>query len=60
MIRSWLDKLLGRSPDEDEADEARSEAAIDTDRVDAASSRVMGVYGDIGPTVPNVDSPDER
>jgi hypothetical protein len=33
---------------------------IDTDRVDAASSRVMGVYGDIGPTVPNADSPDER
>jgi hypothetical protein len=60
MFRSWLDKLLGRSPAEDEAEEARSEAAIDTDRVDAASSRVMGVYGDIGPTVPNVDSPDER
>lgn len=60
MFRSWLDKLLGRSSDEGEAEEARSEAVIETDRVDAASSRVMGVYGDIGPTVPNVDSPDER
>ena len=56
----WLYKLLGRDSAEDEADEARSEAAIDTDRVDAASSRVMGVYGDIGPTVPNADTPDEN
>jgi hypothetical protein len=55
---SRLDKLLGRSS-EDDADEARSEAAIDTDRVDAASSRVMGVYGDIGPTVPDTHSPDD-
>jgi hypothetical protein len=60
MFRTWLDKLLGRSSNEDEAEEARSEGVIETDRVDAASSRVMGVYGDIGPTVPNVDSPDER
>jgi hypothetical protein len=55
----WLAKLLGRSSAEDDADEARSAAAIDTDRVDAASSRVIGIYGDIGPTVPNAHSPDD-
>ena len=59
MFGSWLDKLLGRDSAEDDADEGRSEAAIGTDRVDAASSRVMGVYGDIGPTVPNAYSPDD-
>lgn len=59
MLREWLDKLLGRDSAEDDAEEARSEAAINTDRVDAASSRVMGVYGDIGPTVPDTHSPDD-
>jgi hypothetical protein len=60
MLKNWLDKLLGRTPDPDDADEARVEAEVDSDRVDRSAGRVMGVYGDLGPTVPSPESPHDR
>jgi hypothetical protein len=60
MLRKWLDKLLGRSSDLSDTDEAQAEAAIENARVDRAGSRVMGVYGDIGSTTPDAKTPEDR
>lgn len=59
-IGDWLKKLLGRSDSVSPADEARAEHQIDSDAVDRYAGRVMGVYGDIGPTVPSPQSPPDR
>jgi hypothetical protein len=60
VLRDWLKKLLGRSDSVSPADEARAEHQIDSDAVDRYAGRVMGVYGDIGPTVPSPESPQDR
>ena len=60
VLRDWLTKLLGRSGSISPADEARVKQQIDSDGVDRYAGRVMGVYGDIGPTVPSPESPPDR
>src|ERR687897_2694900 len=42
------------------AEEGRVEHQVDSDAVDRYAGRVMGVYGDIGPTVPSPESPPDR
>jgi hypothetical protein len=58
VLRDWLKKLLGRSVSP--AEDARAEHQMDSDAVDRYAGRVMGVYGDIGPTVPSPESPPDR
>jgi hypothetical protein len=60
VLRDWLKEHLGRSSSVSPAEEARAEHRIDSDAVDRYSGRVMGVYGDIGPTVPSPESPPDR
>lgn len=60
MLRDWLKKLLGRSASLSLAEEARVKRQIDSDGADRYAGRVMGVYGDIGPTVPSPESPPDR
>jgi hypothetical protein len=57
VLRDWLKKLLGRSGSVSPAEEARVKHQIDSDAMDRYAGRVMGVYGDIGPTVPSPESP---
>jgi hypothetical protein len=60
VLRDWLKKLLGRSGSVSPAEDARAEHQMDSDAVDRYAGRVMGVYGDIGPTVPSPESPPDR
>jgi hypothetical protein len=60
MFRKWLDKLLGRSSDAGRAEEARTETAIERQRLDRAADRVMGVGGDYGSTLPRARAPEDH
>ncbi len=60
MLRQWLAKLLGRQADAESAEEARAESAIERQRLDRAGSRVMGVGGDYGSTMPEAQTPEDR
>ena len=60
MLRKWLSKLLGRSSDGESAEDARAETAIERQRLDRAGSRVMGVGGDYGSTMPEAQTPEDR
>ena len=60
VLRDWLNKVLGRSGSVSPAEEARVRRQVDSEAVDRYSGRVMGVYGDIGPTVPSPESPPDR
>jgi hypothetical protein len=60
VLRDWLKKLLGRSGSVSAAEEARVKHQVDSEAIDRYAGRVMGVYGDIGPTVPSPESPPDR
>lgn len=60
MLRKLRDKLLGRSTDDESAEDARAEAAIERQRLDRAGSRVIGAGGDYGSTPPEARTPEDR
>jgi hypothetical protein len=60
VLRDWLKKLLGRSGSVSPAEEGQVKHQVASDAVDRYAGRVMGVYGDIGPTVPSPESPPDR
>jgi hypothetical protein len=59
MVREWLKNLRGRSAKDSASDDARRERRMDSERVDRSAGRVMGVYGDLGPTVPGPETAED-